>query len=170
MATVLAWGIGPRWAVKRCADRVEGFFIRQSRAYHKDLQLNTRGGDDSPLRWFTSWKTAEKELERRRHEAEAEEERRRERERRERERQERARAKEEERQGKPFSKWTQKEDDLLIKVSHPVQTRGLHPTAGNLNDEADPHPPNSKLQRSSATKAKTRRRSPVSSRAGRCTP
>ena len=37
MATVLAWGIGPRWAVKRCADRVEGFFIRQSRAYHKDL-------------------------------------------------------------------------------------------------------------------------------------
>ena len=80
------------------------------------------------------------------------------------------RAKEEERQGKPQSRWTQKEDDLLIKVSHPVQTRGLHPTAGNLNDEADPHPPNSKLQRSSATKAKTLRRSPVSSRAGRWRP
>ena len=30
------------------------------------------------------------------------------------------RAKEEERQGKPQSRWTQKEDDLLIKVSHPV--------------------------------------------------
>ena len=133
MATVLAWGMGPRWAVQCCADRVEGFFIRQSRAYHKDLQLNTRGGEDSPLRWFTSWKTAKKELERRRHEAEAEEERRREKERQERERQERARAKEEERQGKPFSKWTQKEDDLVAKVSHPVaaavQTRGLHPTA-----------------------------------------
>ena len=99
-ATVLAWGIGPRWAVQRCADRVEGIYIRQSRAYNKDLQLNTRGGDDSPLRWFTSWKCAKKELERRRH-AEAEEERRRER----------------ERQGKPFSKWTQKEDDLLIEVS-----------------------------------------------------
>ncbi|WZN66242.1 hypothetical protein HKI87_14g78070 [Chloropicon roscoffensis] len=121
-ATVLAWGYGPRWAVQRCADRVEGNYIRQSRAYNKDLQLNTRGGDDSPLRWFTSWKSAKEELERRRHEAEAEEERRRERERRERERQERARAKEEEarakeeeRQGKPRSKWTQKEDDLLIK-------------------------------------------------------
>ena len=43
-ATVLAWGIGPRWAVQRCADRVEGIYIRQSRAYNKDLQLNTRGG------------------------------------------------------------------------------------------------------------------------------
>ena len=51
-----------------------------------------------------------------------------------------------------------------------VQTRGLHPTAGNLNDEADPHPPNSKLQRSSTTSAKARRGSQVSSRAGRCRP
>ena len=33
---------------------------------------------------------------------------------------EEARAKEEERQGKPRPRWTQKEVDLLIQVSHPV--------------------------------------------------
>ena len=68
------------------------------------------------------------------------------------------RAKEEERQGKPQSRWTQKEDDLLIKVSllskhaasiqlPATSTTKLTPTRQTPNYNAVPQEPRKSLEK-----------------------